>query len=217
MTAYCGERNEMVGYVPPGARRVLDVGCGNGSFGRELRSRRPGLSLWAVEPDGDGVAAARGSGAYERVVLGGYPGVIGELPGGYFDCVFFNDVLEHLVEPGQALAATRSLLAPRGRVVASIPNVRCLDVVKPLVVSGDWRYEDYGLLDRTHLRFFTRSSMCRLFDEHGYEVASVEGIHRKSGRAIGLLDAVLGRRLDEFLFQQFVVVGLVAGTPVDHR
>lgn len=203
---YEGGRPDMVPFLPASTRTVLDIGCGSGAFGAQLLERAPGLELWAVEPDVGGAQSAARSGSYARVVVGGFPEKAGELPEAFFDCIYFNDVLEHVVEPGDALVAAQDLLSERGVVVASIPNVRCLDVVKPLVVGGDWRYEDFGLLDRTHLRFFTRKSMLRLFDEHGFEVRSVQGIHARQGWRVRAVRRLAGARVDEFLFQQYVVV-----------
>lgn len=204
---YAGGRADMVGFLPDAARTALDVGCGAGGFGRELHGAAPHLRLWAVEPEAAGAAAAKDGGHYVDVLTGGFPDVASELPTRAFDCVFFNDVLEHLVDPAAALEATKSLLTGRGVVVASIPNVRCLDVVKPLVLSGDWTYRDYGLLDRTHLRFFTRRTMLRLFADTGFDVIAIRGMHKGGGRKARVVGAALGGMLDEFLFQQYVVVG----------
>lgn len=207
LSKYAGGRADMVPFLPAGARTALDVGCGAGTFAGQLRAVAPQLRLWAVEPDRAGAAAAAASGHFVAVVRGGFPAAAAELPSGLFDCVFFNDVLEHVVEPGLALEATKPLLSDAGVVVASIPNVRCIDVVKPLVLAGEWTYRDFGLLDRTHLRFFTRRSMLQLFDDHGFDVAGVRGMHKGGGRAAHAAGRVLGRRFDEFLFQQYVVVG----------
>lgn len=208
---YEGGRPDMVPFLPAGARTVLDIGCGSGVFGAQLRRVSPALELWAVEPDEGGAEQARRSGAFTEVVSGGFPEVADRLPEAFFDCIFFNDVLEHVVEPGAALLAATALLSGDGVVVASIPNVRCIDVVKPLVVGGEWRYEDYGLLDRTHLRFFTRKSMLRLFDEHGFDVRSVQGIHARHDWKVRVLRRLAGPRLDDFLFQQYVMVARPMG------
>ena len=173
---YSAERGEIAGLVPPGVRRVLDVGCGTGGFGATVRSVAPQAELWGVEPVAEAARAA--SATYDRVVTGYYPDDARDLPAGSFDAVFMLDVLEHMVEPDVALRDVRSLLTPTGVLVASIPNVRHYDVWWPLVRHGRWTYTDTGLMDRTHLRWFTRSSIEDLFHATGWDVRSLEGITR---------------------------------------
>ena len=200
---YSAPRLDMVPFLPPTAASVLDVGCGAGGLGALLK--RDGRRLYAVEPDEAAAAAAQRSGDYDLVVTGTFPEVEPELPGG-LDAIYFNDVLEHMVTPEDALRAARRLLGPDGVVIASIPNVRNVGVVKPLILDGEWEYEDLGLLDRTHVRFFTRRSMVRLFEEHGFVVERIEGLHPRRGRALDLLATLSLGRLDDFLFEQYAVV-----------
>lgn len=168
------ERPEVVAEVPAGARRVLDVGCGLGGFGYALRRSDPSRTIWGVEPDPS--VAARAAAHYDRVLTGSFPEVLAG-DDTQFDCIVFNDVLEHLVDPWEALRRGVERLAPGGRVLASIPNVRFVRTVVDLVVRGDWRYADSGVLDRTHLRFFTRRTAVSMFRGAGLDVDLVRGIH----------------------------------------
>lgn len=168
------ERREMLAFVPPAARSVLDVGCGPGGFGQSLRQDDPSRELWAVEVD-EAVAAGAAR-FYDRVVVGTFPDALAGA-GKKFDCVVFNDVLEHTVDPWAVLRSTVALLAPGGVVVASIPNVRNVSVVLDLVVRGNWTYRDIGILDRTHLRFFTSRSIRALFADSGFAVETMRGIN----------------------------------------
>jgi 2-polyprenyl-3-methyl-5-hydroxy-6-metoxy-1,4-benzoquinol methylase len=160
------ERREMLAFVPPAARSVLDVGCGPGGFGQSLRQDDPSRELWAVEADEE--VAADAARFYDRLIVGA---------GRTFDCVVFNDVLEHTVDPWALLRSTVPLLAPGGVVVASIPNVRNVSVVLDLVLRGNWTYRDIGILDRTHLRFFTSRSIRALFADSGFAVETMHGIN----------------------------------------
>ena len=115
------------------------------------------------------------------------------LPQRYFDAICFNDSLEHFADPGPALESCKDLLRKGGVVVASIPNVRYIENIAHLLIELDWRYENSGIRDRTHLRFFTKKSMERTFRESGYAVLSMHGInsHYWSGKKIWLLRTFL--------------------------
>ncbi len=90
------------------------------------------------------------------------------LAGASFDCIIFADVLEHLAEPLTVLTASRSLLATGGRIIVSVPNVANFNV-RAMLLKGKWVYEDEGIMDRTHLRWFTRESILALIAEAGLE------------------------------------------------
>ena len=100
-----------------------------------------------------------------------------DLPVGSFDCILFNDVLEHMLAPELALRYARRLLTPGGVVVASIPNIRSFPTLWRLMFHGSWEYQDAGVLDRTHLRFFTKSSMVDMFEREGFALEKVCGIN----------------------------------------
>jgi SAM-dependent methyltransferase len=90
-----------------------------------------------------------------------------------FDLILALDVLEHLVDPWSVVERLRPKLKSSGVFVASIPNVAYWQASLPLLVKGSWDYQDNGLLDRTHLRFFSRKTAIELFERMGYEVVQV--------------------------------------------
>lgn len=188
-------------FVPLSAKTVLDVGCLAGAFGQYLKAKRPEIEVWGVEPRPDAASVARNN--LDVVIEGTFPE---DAPDRQFDCVVFNDVLEHMVDPWGALGATRALLRPGGRVVASLPNVRHYYVVGPLVVKGQWEYKG-GILDPTHLRFFTPSSMRDLFEGAGFavDVLAELNVTKRGGRFASLLH-LTGRIGRPFLVEQYVVV-----------
>jgi len=159
-------RPEVRALVPPTARRVVDVGCGAGAMGAALKAERPGLEVRGVEANPE--AAARAAGVLDGVSVA--PGDA-EMPGSWPapDCVVLADVLEHMVDPWQALRRWRACLKHGGCIVVSLPNVAHASVVRELR-RGRWDYVDEGLLDRTHLRFFTRATAVELVEAEGFEV-----------------------------------------------
>lgn len=165
-----------------------------------------GIEVWGIEAnEGDASVAER---HLSRVIVGRYPEVMPDGP--TFDCITFNDVLEHMVDPGGALASARSYLAEDGCVVASIPNVRHASVLVPLVLHGRWDYQDRGILDSTHLRWFTKATMRELFEENGFVVESQAAINVTPTVGKDRLFRLLGKRREDFLAQQFVVVARLA-------
>jgi 2-polyprenyl-3-methyl-5-hydroxy-6-metoxy-1,4-benzoquinol methylase len=165
-------RPETLSFVPGKCKRLLDVGCGAGGFGFSVTQSRP-MEVWGVEPVA--TAAAIAATRMDRVVEDIFAPQV-DLPRGYFDCVVLNDVLEHLTDPAAALRLARELLAPGGCVLTSIPNIRHYPTVWALVVRGEWTYRDYGILDRTHYRFFTRKNITTLFEECSYSISSIVGM-----------------------------------------
>ena len=173
---WTNRREEVAALIPQSARSVLDVGCAAGEMGRLLKEtgfqRVVGLGR-------DPESAARAREVLDEVVEGDVERI--ELPfeRESFDCIVFADVLEHLIEPQEVLSRFRDYLAPDGVVIASIPNVRFAGVIHNLV-EGSWRYTDQGILDRTHLRFFTFNEIARMFDAAGYEIVGhAANVNRK--------------------------------------
>lgn len=149
--------------------RVLDVGCGDGSLGRTLKESGKAHFVAGVELHG--AAASKATGVLDAVHVADIERW--ETPPEYvssFDFVIFADVLEHLVDPHAALKRCAALLSDDGVVIASIPNVRWAPVVWELAIRGNWRYESFGVLDETHLRFFTKRTMREMFETCGFEI-----------------------------------------------
>lgn len=198
---YDNDRPDMLAFIPVDAASILDVGCATGRFGESLRTARPAAVLYGIDPT---LLDPGSSAPYARRTTGFFPE---DLPEGIrYDCIVFNDVLEHMPDPWAALDATRDLLTPGGCVVASMPNVRHLTVVLPLVTKGQWRYDDSGILDRTHLRFFTKRSMCELFESSGYEIVQMAPLWISKPKSLGRVDRLVGGRITEFIAHQYAIV-----------
>lgn len=204
-------RNEMLPFLPRDCKRLLDVGCGAGVFGELIKQSRE-VEVWGIEPVPS--VAAKASVRLDRVVVGSFCPQTG-LPEGAFDCIVFNDVLEHLLEPEQALRYAKCLLSRTGCIVASIPNIRYLPILWHLVARGEWKYGDCGVWDRTHLRFFTKSSIVAMFENEGYAVRSISGINSRQGipgasrrlwKTYEFVNLLFFRKFDDVKFQQFAVI-----------
>jgi O-antigen biosynthesis protein len=150
-------------------RRVLELGCAGGAFGAALKARYPGAAVTGIEAGR--AAAAVAATRLDRVICSRVEEVdfaAAGLAPGEFDTLIAADILEHLANPWQALQRVRPYLSPDAQLVASIPNVRNAILIAALAVNGRWQYRERGLLDITHLRFFTLEEIRRMLEETGY-------------------------------------------------
>jgi len=177
---YSRERHEMVRLLPQKIMRVLEVGCGEGEFAARVRDR---LEYWGVEPNTPAARVAEGR--LDRVLNGTYEEVRGALPKAYFDLVICNDVIEHMTDHEKFLIMVREVMTPEARLVGSIPNVRFIGNLFEVLIRKDWNYRDYGILDRTHLRFFTQKSIQRALVASGYVIEELRGINSSANFSQG--------------------------------
>lgn len=155
-------------------KRILDVGCAAGELGAALK-RAGAREVVGIEASAEAAAQARNQ--LDRVIVGDAQSPDLPLESASFDYVIFADILEHLVDPWTALASFTRYLQPDGRVVASIPNARFYAVIARLIFNR-WGYRDSGILDRTHLRFFTWPTIQAMFEGAGLRIEQVRPVYR---------------------------------------
>lgn len=169
---YGHSRPEVVKHVPEGTRVMIDIGCGSGALGKAVKQKLGDVQVFGVEISARAVAMAKQvldgvrQGGAEEVVTDIWPDA---------DCLVFADVLEHLVDPWSVLAGWVQRLPAGGTVILSLPNVTHGSVLRGLI-RGRWTYMNAGILDRTHLRFFTRSSAILLLQGAGLELQRIERV-----------------------------------------
>ncbi len=156
--------------IPPGSR-VLDLGCGSGELASYLAAR--GDRVWGVDVNPAALALAAPFCAATRVADLETAELADLFPGQRFDVVVFADVLEHVREPWSLLQSARGVIETDGHVVASIPNFAHA-AVRLAVVSGAMPYRGLGILDGTHVRFFTLNGVMSLFEESGFRLQAIE-------------------------------------------
>lgn len=153
-------------------KRVLDVGCWDGSLGLALMEQ--GCRVSGVEIDAEMAKVAAKS--MEQVVVADLntSALSDHFEAGSFDVIVFADVLEHLLDPAGVLADSLTLLAPEGRMVVSLPNV-AHGSLRLAHLLGRWDLTDTGLLDRTHIRFFNRDRIFDLLEATGLVMEELRG------------------------------------------
>lgn len=162
---------DLLNRIPLSARTVLDVGCHTGALGAAYRRRNPAARLLGIEADPE--AAARAATRLDDVRISDLETtkMPFEIPGG-IDCIIAGDVLEHLREPWRVLAGLVEALAADGTMLISVPNLEHWSFLARLL-RGDWDYEETGLFDRSHLRWFTRQTMSAGLERLGLHICDV--------------------------------------------
>lgn len=203
---YQAPRVEMLDFIPATAQHVLDLGCAEGAFSAAVK-KKTGAEVWGIEFNPQ--AAEQATGVIDHVLVGDANELITSLADSYFDVIICNDVLEHLVDPIATLRQLRPKLKTNGVVVASIPNIRYLPALSAILFRKDFPQEDAGIFDRTHLRFFTRKSIVRLFETSGFFLTHIKGINGfYTPPAVFLTAISFGYFIDTFYLQYACVAAL---------
>ncbi|MBL0727343.1 bifunctional glycosyltransferase/class I SAM-dependent methyltransferase [Piscinibacter sp. HJYY11] len=169
MAARAGSYNPDLLNLMPAQRKVLEVGCSTGALAQAYQQKNGEADYWGIEfdPKAAEIAKRHCKQVTALDVEGMSDKELAELS--TRNCWVFGDVLEHLRDPWRLLARIRKVLPADGCVVASIPNAQHWSVQAKLAI-GDFRYTDGGLMDRTHLRWFTRVTMLEMFQNAGFRI-----------------------------------------------
>ncbi len=167
---------DLLPLIPPDAKVILEVGCGAGRLCEAYRRINPKVEWRGIEANREAATQAYDRGieiiAEDAETCPVYD--IGRLSEESTDCLIFGDVLEHLHDPWAVLKKLGRLVKPGGQVIASIPNVQHYSVILALL-RGRWQYGPEGLLDWTHLRFFTLHSIKAMFERAGLDIFEIRG------------------------------------------
>lgn len=162
--------DEVLKLIPETSKKIIEIGCSSGALAREFKKNHPDVHWVGVEIDPDYAELAKRH--CNTTIVANLDEVEQDFYRAYSDrdCWVFGDVLEHFRDPWAVVRNIRSVLPNNGCIVACIPNAQNWSLIARLAV-GDFRYEDMGLLDRTHLRFFTRQTIFELFEAEGFKIA----------------------------------------------
>jgi 2-polyprenyl-3-methyl-5-hydroxy-6-metoxy-1,4-benzoquinol methylase len=162
---YEGLNGKLLAAVPADARRVLELGCANGRLGRRFKQEHPGVQWWGVDCSAEATAIAAQH--LDKVFTLDLDQLQLEVLGRGFDVIVIGDLLEHLARPAAVLEALYDLSSPDARIVCCLPNMAHLSVIERLV-CGDISYDTMGLLDQTHLKFYSPASATKTFLDAGW-------------------------------------------------
>ena len=185
---------------------ILEVGCACGGTLLEINNINKTANIYGIEINSNSAKLAKN---FANVSSANIEDSNLPYKQGFFDYIIFGDVLEHLYNPQKVLENIKPYLKEDGKIIASIPNIQHWSIIEELL-KGNWSYTDAGILDKTHLRFFTRNEITKLFNNSGYEV--IQFIGKDIGlteTARNMLDNLLKNELihsfDDFIAYQWLV------------
>ncbi len=200
-------RHDVIELVAPGANRILDIGCGEGNTGQLLKEQGKAAEVVGVEKIAEVAEIARTR--IDTVLCVDVEAM--SLPNtDYFDYIIMGDVIEHLYDPWALVNNMGQYLKKGGFVIASVPNIRNFRIIKSLFLKGEWNYSSDGLLDDTHLRFFTKKTIVELFSSEDFAVERLisKFEFRPTYRTtiIKSLNNVTLHLFEDFLAFQYIVI-----------
>ena len=202
-------RNDIIESMDAAAEtpvKVLEIGCGCGATLLKIKYEYKNAEMYGIELND---AAATDARAFAEVRSVDVENDTINYPDDFFDYIIFADVLEHLYDPWKVLRKFRSCLSKSGSILASIPNTMHYTLIRDLI-NGSWTYQDAGLLDRTHIRFFTANEITKMFMDAGYPTQKItarpSAVTREDLKFIEKLGELGGENLiPQYKVYQYVV------------
>lgn len=204
---YANVRTDLLSLLPDSYRdiKVLEIGAGSGSTLAYLKAENIADEVMGIDiPESKRDDKSE---LIDKFIYGDIEKLNLEAYENYFDCILLADVLEHLVYPDKILLKAKYLLKDSGIILVSMPNVRHFKTFSKIFVKGDFAYEESGLFDYTHLRFFCKKNIQELISNNGFEIEStMSALKVYKGRSASKLFNLLTFRIfEQFLTVQFFV------------
>lgn len=210
-TYFSNIRDDLINLIPHSFTKcnVLEVGCGSAATLHKLKQlgiadTTTGVELFPSENNYYDTVNHFFSEDIEKMFFQEYLH-------GSFDIIILGDVLEHLVNPWSTLKKISHLLAPEGKIIASLPNIRNYSVLKSIIWNGSFDYQETGILDKTHVRFFCKKNIQNLFLENDLKIQHISNNLNRSKSKRALFNTLTLKIFEEFLVTQYHVVAIKAG------
>ena len=180
---YQGVNTLLLKYIPANLQHLLEFGCAEGRLGAAYKHENPGACWYGMDIHQPAVKAAQTRIDYAACASANQP-IVDELIWQHqYDCLVYGDVIEHLINPQDSIRLHLEMLKPGGYLITCLPNIEHWSTFHELL-SGRWEYQQEGLMDNTHLRFFTLASATRMFERLGLTVTSTKPVIPKQGAAL---------------------------------
>ncbi len=204
MSYYHKNRSELLDFIDSPPRFVLEIGCGAGDFGKLLKQRYGSFVVGIeIEPSVASMARNKLDLVYDR----SYEEILAQE--GFdlkFDLIVLNDVIEHMQNPLNFLKLLKKVASSDGYCLCSIPNFLYVDNLYDIIIKKDFCYKESGILDKTHLRFFTKKSIVRLFENAGYALKTVRPLNYNNSLKWRIFNAITFGYLMDYIVYQYAVI-----------
>jgi SAM-dependent methyltransferase len=165
-------RWDLIELVPKGDHNILEIGCGNGTTLKVLKEIGKAKKIYGIEINEK--LSIQLSQNLDEFIIGDIESMDAPFEEKYFDYILFGDVLEHLIFPENILREYNRLLKDDGFMIVSVPNIRHFRILINLILYDKFEYVDAGILDKSHLRFFTKREIKRMFEKENLEITYIE-------------------------------------------
>jgi 2-polyprenyl-3-methyl-5-hydroxy-6-metoxy-1,4-benzoquinol methylase len=198
-------RWDIINLIPAGKNKILEIGCGTGNTGKVLKEQGKAAEVIGIEKIPQAAESAKKN--LNAVITADIETIKMPFDKGYFDYIIAADIMEHLYSPWLTISNLKAYIKKDGFIIASLPNIRNWRIVRGLLFKGDWNYSNAGLLDDTHIRFFTKKTMMKLFQSEGFTIHLVTPRFRlEPANRYNILNNLTLRLLEEFWAEQYIIM-----------
>jgi 2-polyprenyl-3-methyl-5-hydroxy-6-metoxy-1,4-benzoquinol methylase len=187
------------------AGNILEIGAGSGDTLLYAKQNGYAKEIYAIElmnlPNSN-----QQSEEFKQFIIGNIENLDFDFEDEMFDVIIMGDVLEHLVDPWSIVKKLKKYLKTNGVCIASIANVRNLKTFRNIFLRGSFRYEDIGIFDKTHLRFFTKKDMIQLFEDGDYKIVNIKSSLDFKAGSVAMKNKLTFGLFEEFLAKQYYIV-----------
>ncbi|MCK9223784.1 MAG: class I SAM-dependent methyltransferase [Candidatus Muirbacterium halophilum] len=205
---YSSIRNDIIKYIPKKVKNILEIGAGTGNTLLKIKELDLAENVYGIE-----ILKIENSNQTNPIIKEFIIGDIEKLnlnfENNFFDIIIAGDVLEHLVNPWKTISYLSKFLKKDGLIISSIPNIRNYKVLKDIFFKGSFTYQESGILDKTHLRFFCKKNIIDLFKKSNFSIIKIESNRTKSQykfRLKNILSWITFGYLNNFFIKQYFVI-----------
>lgn len=208
-SSYIGIREDLLKHVKGEGLTILDVGCATGVNGQFLKDKNIAKEVIGIEMDP--MMAKEAQKKIDRIIVGNieHSTVISELEERKFDFILLGDVIEHLYNPWEVLNKLIAFLSENGKIIISVPNIQHIELFINVYLKGEWPYNDRGIFDKTHLRWFTYKNILKLEEICDLKIEKIERKYRfrdRKGAEFPLYGKVLKKLFPSVFTFQYIVI-----------